>query len=258
MSVPFGYSIAQSLPGAGVKTTVASAPRSSVYYGGTISYSFKPGWYVDFSYLNGQQTAPTSVTINNAFTRSGGIGSLHTSFNISDDWYQVYGRYTFPRLRGKPFQAYLRAGFTYVDATITATAPADGAPAGYHQSDKTTDLLGNVGFGVMYNIASSGRLRVFLQGEGEGFGGTRSQDSLETLVGDSGKPTTATIDNTLFGGIGRGTVRLEYSLGRSELFKIFLDGGIQGQFSEVSYTKNGSQSENLWGPYVKLGARYSF
>jgi hypothetical protein len=253
VSVPFGYSIAQTLPGAGVKKTVASAPRTSVYFGGTISYSYGQTWYVDFSYLQGRQTAPTGVSV--PFTVN---GPLRANFDINDDWYQVYARYTFPSLRGKAFSAYLRAGFTYVSADITANAPADGVKNGYHQTDSTSDMLGNLGFGVSYNIYSHGRLGVYLQAEGEGFGGTRSQDSKETLVGTSGSPKTATIDNTLYGGVGRVTARLSYGFGRSGLFKVFLDGGFQGQFSEINYPGVGSETENLWGPYVKIGARYSF
>jgi hypothetical protein len=253
VSVPFGYSIAQTLPGANVKKTVASAPRTSVYFGGTISYSYGQTWYVDFSFLQGRQTAPTGVSV--PFTVN---GPLHANFDINDDWYQVYARYTFPSLRGKAFSAYLRAGFTYVSADITANAPADGVKNGYHQSDSTSDILGNLGFGVSYNIYSHGRLGVYLQAEGEGFGGTRTQDSRETLVATSGSPKTATIDNTLFGGVGRVTTRVSYGFGRSGLFKVFLDGGFQGQFSDINYPGVGSETENLWGPYVKIGARYSF
>lgn len=250
VSVPFGFSIAHTLgSGANVHPVVEPASRTSVYFGGTLSYSYGQAWYLDFSYLQGQQTGPTEVTV--PFTVN---GPLRTKFNISDDWYQIYARYTFPSLRGKPFSAYLRAGFTYVSADLTAS----GINIGYHQTDNTSDYLGKVGFGVAYNIVNSRRFRVYLQAEGEGFGGTRTQDSLETLAADTGKPQSATINNTVFGGIGRGTGRLEYRMGRSGLFKIFLDGGIQGQFSEVSYPSTGSQSENLWGPYVKIGARYSF
>jgi hypothetical protein len=249
VSVPFGFSVKQTLPGANVPVQVIGAKRTSVYYGGTLSYSYGQAWYLDFSYLQGQQTAPTPVTVTHTIN-----GPLRTSFEINDDWYQVYARYTFPSLRGKKFSAYARAGFTYVSATLTA----NGINAGYRQTDDTSDMLGNAGFGVAYNIFNRGRLRLYLQGEGEGFGGIRSQDSLEVLTADSGKAKTAHIDNTIFGGIGRATARLEYRLGRSGLFKLFADGGFQGQFSEVSYPSTGSQSEDLWGPYVKIGARYSF
>lgn len=250
VSVPFGYSIGQSLPpGVTVNKTAALADRTSVYFGGTVSYSYGQAWYFDVSYLQGQQTAQNDVSV--PFTLN---GPMQPSFDIKDDWYQAYVRYTFPKLRGKPFSAYLRVGFSYVQADLTADAPT----VGYHQSDKTTDMLGNVGFGVAYNVFNGRRFRVYLQAEGEGFGGTRNQDTLETLSANSGTPQTATINNTIYGGIGRATVRLEYRLGSSGLFKLFTDGGYQARFNQINYPGIGSQSERLMGPYVKIGARYSF
>jgi hypothetical protein len=99
-----------------------------------------------------------------------------------------------------------------------------------------------------------------LQFEGEGFYGSRSQESLETLPGiDPNFPyTTAKIDNTLYGGIGRATVRLEYRLGRSGLFKVFGDAGVQATYTQIEYSGLGTFNELLWGPYVKLGVRYDF
>ena len=103
------------------------------------------------------------------------------------------------------------------------------------------------------------------------FLGTRSQESLETLP-ESEVPTTefktAHINNFLYGGTGRVTMRGEYRLGRSEVLKIFMDAGFQAKFTQISYPKpdnaqangfnGGSFNELLWGPYVKLGLSYSF
>jgi len=69
---------------------------------------------------------------------------------------------------------------------------------------------------------------------------------------------TAKIDNTLYGGIGRVTLRFEYSLGRRELIKVFADGGAQMKYSIIDYPTVGSFDELLWGPYVKAGFRISF
>ena len=74
---------------------------------------------------------------------------------------------------------------------------------------------------------------------------------------------TVSINNALYGGIGRGTVRYEYRLGKSGLFKVFAEGGIQGKFTLINYSssgnfRGGSFNELLWGPYAKVGLRYAF
>jgi hypothetical protein len=103
-----------------------------------------------------------------------------------------------------------------------------------------------------------------LQAEGEGFYGYRSQESREDLGKSIGLDfQTADIDNTLFGGIGRATIRLEYDLMETRPFKGFIDIGAQGKFTHIDYPSEGSFrgdsfNELLWGPYAKLGLRYSF
>ena len=82
---------------------------------------------------------------------------------------------------------------------------------------------------------------------------------------------TATIDNTLYGAIGRVTLRFEYAFGQSRALRAFIDGGVQMKYTEVEYpewevtTQTGTQGypkqtydELLWGPYVKVGLRYAF
>jgi hypothetical protein len=54
------------------------------------------------------------------------------------------------------------------------------------------------------------------------------------------------------------TVRFEYRLGRSGLFKVFADGGAQAKYTQIQYSGLGTFDELLWGPYVKLGVRYDF
>ncbi|HEY5915609.1 MAG TPA: hypothetical protein VJA21_33915 [Verrucomicrobiae bacterium] len=253
VTMPFGFSLAEDpFLGPNVTKSVAKPDRSSTYYGGTVSYSYGQAWYLDLGYIHGSSSGDTDVAL-------GGTELLPSSFKIDDDWYQVYVRYAFPKLRGKRFSAYLRAGMSYVDAELQdeTTIPVLGL---YRQTDKTTDLLGNVGFGVGYLLhrSKNGRFWTFLQAEGEGFYGNRSQDSKEALVNAGFDFPTAKIDNDLYGGIGRGTVRLEYRLGRSGLLKIFGDGGIQAKFTEINYPSLGTFNELLWGPYVKVGLRYAF
>jgi hypothetical protein len=151
----------------------------------------------------------------------------------------------------------LRAGGTYIDAKLTDNAVT---PEGsYSQSDKTTEIQGNLGFGLSYILFNRQRSRFWLSVEGEGFYAHRSQKSTETLGADVGLGVkTADIANNIYGGIGRATLRYEYRFGQRGLLKIFGDGGFQGRFMEITYPSAGSQQEMLYGPYVKVGLRYSF
>jgi hypothetical protein len=250
VTMPFNFSLADS--GLNVTRGVGTPSRNSTYYGGTLSYSYGQAWFVDLSYAQGNSSGNADVPLGAGF-------NIPSSFSIKDDWYQAYIRYTFPGLRGKRLSAYLRGGISYVTADLTddSVIPALGL---YHQDDKTTDFLGNLGFGLGYSLYTTRHFRIGLQFEGEGFYGNRSQESLETLPGiDPSFPyTTAKIDNTLYGGIGRVTVRFEYRLGRSGLFKVFADGGAQAKYTQIQYSGLGTFDELLWGPYVKLGVRYDF
>ncbi|HEX4263453.1 MAG TPA: hypothetical protein VH597_03865 [Verrucomicrobiae bacterium] len=254
VTVPIGFSLRKTLGsvpgGVAVQPTAGSAPRSSQYFGGTISYSYLHAWYVDLSYEDGTSSG-------NANFDAGNFGNINSDFSIKDQWYQAYLRYTFPALRGKRLSAYLRAGASYVDADLDMNA---NTPEGkYTQKDKTQDILGNGGFGIGYSLYASRRFIISLQVEGEGFFGQRSQQSRETLSSDAGlTPKTDNIDNTLYGGIARGTARFEYRLGQANRFRVFAEGGAQGKITEITYPGAGTFSEDLWGPYVKVGLRYSF
>jgi hypothetical protein len=254
ISIPIGYSLNAALAANGFsKTTefVASAKRSSDYYGGTVSYSHGQAWFFDISYAQGKSTGTQDIPF-------GSYGSGTGNFTLDDDWYQAYVRYAFPKLRGKKLSAYVRAGGTYVDSNLTfdGITSYEGL---YHQSDKTTDYYGNLGLGATYAFYTRGRFSAGLQGELEAFGGQRTQKSLESLPADPGlTPVPDNIDNTVYGGIGRGTLHLEYRVGSSGLCRLFMDAGAQYQYSEISYPSGGDKSETLFGPYVKLGLRYSF
>jgi hypothetical protein len=257
VSLPFGYSLNKTLGGIASSAQGAfTVPRNSTYYGGTLSYSYGQAWFVDLSiaqgHSSGSQTIPT-----------GFLGDINSTFSIDDTWYQLYLKYTFPQLRGKRFSAYLRGGVSYISATLkdNANQTSEGA---YTQKDDTQDILGNVGVGLAYSLYTTHKLRVDLQGEIEGFGGVRYQQSLETLSTISLPPgesfQTADLNNTLYGGIGRATIHGEYRMGKSGLFKIFGEVGLEGRYDIVNYSgsSSSSPSEYLWGPYLKLGLRYDF
>ena len=253
VTMPFGFSLGQALGGQNIQPTVAKPNRTADYYGATLSYSYGQTWYLDLTYAHGSSSGNVDVQL-------GGPGeALPSAFSIKDDWYQAFIRYTFPGLRGKRLWAYVRGGVSYVQAELTDTTviPALGL---YAQTDNTDDLLGNVGFGVGYRLYTSRHVRLGLQVEGEGFYGQRTQKSLETLPEDFGvKFSTATINNDLYGGIGRATVHFEYRFGESQAFRVFADGGVQGTYTFVNYPSGlGTFDELLWGPYVKVGVLFSF
>lgn len=250
VTLPFGFSLHESGVG-GIQNDAAQPDRTSSYYGGTLSYSHGQIWYLDMGYANGSSSGDVNAKL-------GGRTDLPSHFTIDDTWYQAYLRYTFPSLRGKKLSAYLRGGFSYVDAELkdATVIPALGR---YRQDDKTKDYIGSVGFGALYSLYSTRRIRLGLQVEGEGFYGRRTQESREVLL-DAGVGTvfkTATINNDLYGGIGRATLRFEYKFGSGAL-RAFADGGLQAKFTVVTYPGIGSFNELLWGPYVKAGIRWSF
>ena len=257
ITLPLGYSLKQALGanGGNLQPGAFSVPRNSTYYGGTISYSYGQAWYIDLSYAQGQSSGTQAI---NTDSGSFNFGNIPSSFSINDTWYQIFVKYTFPQLRGKRFSAYLRAGASFVTADLqdTASSPAFGR---YTQTDTTQDMLGNLGAGLGYTVSSSRHLRFGLQAELEGFYGIRSQQSLETLAADAGLQfTSATINNTLYGGIGRITARLEYRMGQSGLFKIFGEVGAEGRYTMIQYPGASAPDEMLWGPYAKIGLRYAF
>jgi hypothetical protein len=256
VTLPVGYSIRESLQGVGgsrVQPTVSEVDRGSTYLGGTVSYSYGQSWYLDISYAHGDSSGNVTVDAQSA-------GTYPVKFEITDDWYQAYVRYNIPA-RGRRLSAYLRAGATLVDAELSARSlkQKSAAAGDYTQEDTTQDILGNVGFGLSYSLYASRHLRLGLQGEVEGFIGFRQQESFERLRQIEGiAPKKADIDNDLYGGIARGTLRSEYLFGNSGAFKVFGDVGFQVRYTFIDYPDAGSFDELLWGPYVRMGMRYAF
>ncbi len=233
---------------------VFSPSRNSAdYYGGTLSYSFGQEWFLDASYARGNSSGQFALVTTGGLAPFGNGGS--STFTIKDEWYQAYVRYAFPGLAGTHLSAYLRAGATYVtiDQSDTSQFPGE-----YEQKNTANDIRGNLGFGGLYLWHPSSRIRFGLQLEGEGFYGNRSQKTQESVPINNEFGPTVTLNNSLYGGIGRGTVRFEYAVGHSRLLRLFADGGIEATYTEISYPSAGTANELLWGPYIKAGIRYSF
>jgi hypothetical protein len=254
VTIPIGYALSKALPGGGLEPQVISGNRSTIYYGGTVSYSYGRSWYLDFSYENGVSTGSQEIQIKNTLP-----GEFNGDFNYNDDWYQIYIRYNFQNLlAGTRFKAYLRGGVSLVDATLTVKDVSD-TPSLYNQHDDTSDILGNLGFGLTYSLYARPRFKVGLQVEGEGFYGARSQQSTETLPADTGLGDThANIDNDLYGGIARGTLHADWRLGESGRWRLTADVGIQYKYTSITYSGASAPDESLWGPYAKVGVSYVF
>lgn len=256
ITVPIGYAFHSQ--NSQILVNAISANRSTVYYGGTVSYSYGRSWYLDFSAEDGRSTGSTSITI------PGANGSIPASFNVNDTWYQLYLRYNFQNfLAGTRFRAFLRGGVSLVDATLTTVNKGlnigqhYGAGDFYSEHDDTSDYLGNLGFGLTYSLYSTVRLKMGLQLDGEGFGGDRSQDINETYV-PSNHSAGTTIHDTVYGTIGALTLHADFRLGQSGRWKMTGDVGGMTKYSFVTYPEAGTKEELLYGPYVKVGASYVF
>lgn len=259
ITVPIGYALRNA--SAAFPVNAVSADRSTVYYGGTVSYSFGRSWYLDVSGENGRSTGSTSISIPNLSQP----GTFPASFNVNDTWYQAYLRYNFKNfLAGSRFRAYLRGGVSLVNATLDtvnssfSSGQHFGAGDFYSEHDKTFDVLGNLGFGLTYSLYSTVRLKMGLQMEGEGFGGNRSQDITETFVPSPSLSGKTTINDTVYGAIGRLTLHADYRLGETGRWKMTGDIGMMTKYSFVSYPDFGTKEELLYGPYAKVGVSFVF
>lgn len=253
ITLPFGFGITKnSALIVDTVPNVALRTRSSTYYGGTFSYSFNSKWSLDFSSSVGSSTATSPELFANH--------TEEVSFTVDDTWYQLYARYNLP-LDSKSFSTYVRGGATFIDSTLTGTGPFNlgfVTPSPYEQHDSVQDVEGNLGFGAAYSFVSRPKLRISAIGEGEGFAGERFQDDTESLnILGAAYSGTDKFNNLVYGGLARATVRFEYFPGKSKQWRMYLDGGVQSRFTEIDYSI-GDHTEVLWGPYVKLGIKYSF
>jgi hypothetical protein len=268
VTVPLLFSL-QRIPAlSGISPAVASGPRNSDYAGATLSYSRGQSWFLDLSYAHGTSSGDTSIP-----GQKFNMGTANnTAFSIDDNSYQLFVRYVPKRLLITDYYAYLRAGVSYVNTTLLDSWTTPPPVNQYNQTDQTTDILGNAGFGVGYflprrYLPSSwrDRLRVSLQVEAEGFYGHRSQEVQESLPLYDPVITgpVVSISNELYGGYGRATVRFQWALGKSGLLKAFSDIGVGAKYTIINYSASanyagGSYNELLWGPYVKVGLRWDF
>lgn len=258
VTLPINFSLAQvpGLGGFGITPQVAQPPRITDYIGSSVSYGYNQEWYFDIAYRQGSSSGDADVPLG--VDAAGGNFNVPSQFSISESWYQAFVRWVPPWQRNRRLQYYGRAGISYVTSDLTDRSSGAGAGL-YYQKDETKDILGNLGLGLTYYLKDTGRLRMGLQLEAEGFYGSRQQRSLETLPAVQPFPfVTADIDNTVSGGFGRGTLHLEYRFGESRRLRAFMDTGGQVNYSVIKYPNLGSFDELLWGPFGKLGLSYRF
>ncbi len=250
--LPFGFSLSK-LPlvaayVGNISQTILPA-RDSKYFGASFTHAFNKHSFADLSYSHGSSSGSGGIPQN--------ILNVGSTFKITDNWFQAYYRYIPKYFDGKRFIAYGRVGATFVLSDFAERDNVNGSF--YQQKDTTHDILGNLGYGLSYQLPFSTAHHKFqLQQEGEGFFGYRSQKSQESIAQNNLFGPSASVNNTLFGGLGRLTLRYQYYLGNSGRIKLVADGGIQVQYTLIHYSSFGTPTELLWGPYIRAGVRYSF
>jgi len=108
--------------------------------------------------------------------------------------------------------------------------------------------------------------------EGEGFGGLRTSSIQEKINFGLSYSAAMDQDSLVYGGLGRGVLRLVKTLGQEGRWKLNFDVGFQGKYliNEYDSMANGIKggagnsrqnvhgTELLWGPYGRVGLSYSF
>ena len=258
----------------GVGKFTTADRKSALYYGGTLSGSIGKTWYLDVSYSRG--TTEGSLQDLNVF----GLGSatsegFASSYKLSDQYYQMYGKYAFPQFSGTRFAAYLRLGATYSENSASVAYSVGRISGGFESI--SNDYLGNIGLGGEYYVYRGDSFKVTTVIEGEGFGGLRTSSIQENLdfpreMGGLNFNAAMDQDSLVYGGLGRGVLRLVKTLGQEGRWKLNVDVGFQGKYliNEYDSMANGIQggtgnsrqnvhgTELLWGPYGRVGMSYSF
>lgn len=270
INLPVGY----SLDGAAIGRTVASPERQSTYYGGSISWQAFEGIGFDVAYSQG--TSSGNFTFKPEANGRWPQAAISSTFTLDDTWLQTYVRYKLRPIFGRNIGVYLRGGVTYMDASYEGVS--NPFQSFYRNVGTIRDITGNLGFGIDYGFRPVKGIRPVIVFEGEGFGGIRSREFSEQTLPISGSNS---MDNMVFGGLGRLLVRAEYRFGKNERWRAMIEGGVQARMMFESYGvpdkplfddrnspnrvqipgsafESGTKSDILWGPYVRAGIRYAF
>jgi len=248
--------------------------KSALYYGGTLSGSIGKTWYLDVSYSRGT-TEGSLNQLGSLFNLDDSKSEFYKSdYKLSDEYYQMYGKYAFPQFSGTRFAAYLRLGATYSENSASVRYDVLGSVKGEFES-KSNDYLGNIGLGSEYYIYRGDSFKVTTMIEGEAFGGLRTSSIEEKLsFGPQEFNGAMDQDSLVYGGLGRGVLRLVKTLGQEGRWKLNADVGFQGKYLINEFDSMGNSvgesggqgnsrqnvhgTELLWGPYGRVGLSYSF
>jgi len=192
----------------------------------------------------------------------------------------MYGKYAFPQFSGTRFAAYLRLGATYSENSASVSYSVGQISGGFESI--SNDYLGNIGLGGEYYVYRGDSFKVTTVIEGEGFGGLRTssiQENLDLSAAGRNINFNAAMDqdSLVYGGLGRGVLRLVKTLGQEGRWKLNVDVGFQGKYLINEYDsmansltpeylregpgksrQNVHGTELLWGPYGRVGLSYSF
>jgi len=273
VQVPLGYALGPILQVGNGSFTEATRENAN-YYGGTVSGSLGRVWFVDLTYSRGSSRGQLN-NLGAILGDAGGavLADLKTSYKLDEQFHQGYIRYAFPGLTGTRYSAYIRGGFTFATSTLDNVYAVD--PVSGTFRSEALDYLGNLGAGIEYGLIRGDRTRVSLFVEGEGFGGLRQTDITESYS-QSGLVVpldgAASVQSTVYGGLGRAITRFRWVLDRKSRLRLNLDIGLQARYLinefnsmpdflnpvQPGYRVNVRADELLWGPYGRLGLSYSF
>lgn len=267
VSLPRLYSLQQQGGFDDVTPSFRSSSRKSDYVGATVSYAWKNRVFVDASYILGSTKDEEEIEFL--------LDNMKADYELEDAWYQLHMRVMLTK-PGARLGSYARFGVSYVDGEGSSFSQGSGGlPYDYyHRDTHWKDVFGSVGVGLSYDLAGSLRYAVLLQVEGEGFYGRRGQ-TIEERLGSARGPEVDMPTADLYGGQVRFTVGIDaVPFASVDALRLYLDVGVQARYTEVRYPTDSALSysgspdgakfegitvnELLWGPYVKLGLKYTF
>ena len=242
--------------------------KSALYYGGTVSGSVGKTWYLDISYSRG--TTDGELNDLGVYGDNNQSDKPTSLYKLTDEYYQVYGKYAFPQFSGTRFAAYLRLGATFSQNKASAVYSSPSGFSGTYDSS-SNDYLGNIGLGGEYSLFRGDSFKVTTVLEGEIFAGIRKSSVEETLDIGVRFDGAASLDSLVYGGLGRGVLRFVKTFDKEGRWKFNADLGFQGKYlindidsladklgSTSDRRRNVNGTELLWGPYGRLGLSYSF
>lgn len=255
---------------AGDGFSVGPEDRDVTFAGTSLSYSRGSNLFFDFNYFTG-------TTKDGEVTRLENFDEL--DYNVDETWYQFYLKYVPSYFRKTPYKLALKTGFSAIQYSMDYSEETVGFASVSGNIDYEDYLL-NLGFALDYPLnifRNNDNFSIAIISENEFFVGQRSQAVAENLfVGDVGDVASVRYRQNLkdlaWGFNGQLSARISYVFGDRFLWKLYLDGGVRvnntrvryrGQFgdgsnSSLSYDQFGTQTDLVYGPFVRGGIAVAF